>query len=144
VFLQGHPEYEANTLLLEYRRDIRRFLGHERETYPTMAQGYFDKPTVEALAALQRRALADRSEALLEDFTTILARARVTNTWRPGATRMYRNWLFDMWAQKARRLRARQWRRPGRRLLARGKAQPLGFRGSTGWTVGPEPRSSEQ
>jgi len=110
VFLQGHPEYEANTLLLEYRRDIRRFLRRERETYPTMAQGYFDKPTVEALAALQRRALADRSEALLEDFTTTLARARVSNTWRPGAARMYRNWLFDMCAQKARRVRARKWR----------------------------------
>jgi hypothetical protein len=75
-----------------------------------MAQGYFDKPTVEALAALQRRALADRSEALLEDFATTLARARVSNTWRPGAARMYRNWLFDMCAQKARRVRARKWR----------------------------------
>jgi homoserine O-succinyltransferase/O-acetyltransferase len=103
VFLQGHPEYEANTLLLEYRRDIRRFLRRERETYPTMAHGYFDKATVEALAALQQRALADRSEALLEDFTTTLAGARVVNTWRPGAAQIYRNWLFDMCAQKARK-----------------------------------------
>ena len=41
VFFQGHPEYEANTLLLEYRRDIRRFLRRERDTYPPMPQGYF-------------------------------------------------------------------------------------------------------
>src|SRR2546429_6417390 len=31
VFFQGHPEYEATTLLLEYRRDIKRFLRRERE-----------------------------------------------------------------------------------------------------------------
>jgi homoserine O-succinyltransferase len=107
VFFQGHPEYEANTLLLEYRRDIRRFLQRERETYPTMAQDYFDKATAAALAALQRRALADRSEALLEDFTTVLARARVANPWHPVAARIYRNWLFEMCAQKARRVRVR-------------------------------------
>ena len=49
VFFQGHPEYEATTLLLEYRRDIGRFLRRERETYPPMPQGYFDQETVEAL-----------------------------------------------------------------------------------------------
>src|SRR5438477_4202129 len=31
VFFQGHPEYDANTLLLEYRRDVKRFLRHETE-----------------------------------------------------------------------------------------------------------------
>src|SRR5205823_3861572 len=34
VHFQGHPEYSARTLLKEYRRDIRRFLKMERETYP--------------------------------------------------------------------------------------------------------------
>src|SRR5258708_1071627 len=39
VFLQGHPEYEAVTLLLEYRRDVARYLRSERDTYPPMPQG---------------------------------------------------------------------------------------------------------
>ena len=34
VHFQGHPEYGAQTLLKEYRRDIKRFLRGERETYP--------------------------------------------------------------------------------------------------------------
>ena len=36
VFFQGHPEYEPNTLLHEYKRDVRRYLTGERDTYPAM------------------------------------------------------------------------------------------------------------
>ena len=49
VFFQGHPEYEADSLLLEYRRDIRRFLDRERELYPSMPQGYFDEDALRLL-----------------------------------------------------------------------------------------------
>lgn len=101
VFFQGHPEYEAHTLMLEYRRDIKRYLLHERETYPPMPRGYFDDATVEALTALQERALADRREEVLADFPTALAAARVTNTWKSTATHVYRNWLQYMCARKA-------------------------------------------
>ena len=105
VFFQGHPEYEANTLLLEYRRDIKRFLRGERETYPPMPRGYFDEETVGALTAVRARALSERREELLEAFPTALLTGKVTNTWRPAAARVYRNWLFYLCAQKDRRLR---------------------------------------
>jgi homoserine O-succinyltransferase len=35
VFFQSHPEYDVDTLLREYRRDIGRFLGGERNEFPT-------------------------------------------------------------------------------------------------------------
>jgi homoserine O-succinyltransferase len=105
VFFQGHPEYEAPTLLLEYRRDIKRFLRRERETYPPMPRGYFDDGTVAALSAIRERALSDRREELLAEFPTDLAAGRVTNTWGPAAARVYRNWLLYMCAQKGRRLK---------------------------------------
>jgi len=107
VFFQGHPEYEAHSLLLEYRRDIGRFLRGEREAYPPMPEGYFDEDTVNALTALRERGLADRREELLLDFPTALAVGRVTNTWRAAARRLYRNWLSYIGAQKAQRLKAR-------------------------------------
>jgi len=107
VFFQGHPEYEAHSLLLEYRRDIGRYLGGQRETYPPMPQGYFDDDTVEALTALRERALSDRREELLADFPTALAAGKVTNTWRSSARRLYRNWLRYISTQKALRLQAR-------------------------------------
>jgi homoserine O-succinyltransferase len=100
VFFQGHPEYDAITLLLEYRRDIGRFLRGERDTYPPLPHGYFDPETVEALTALHERALLDRREELLAEFPTAMAAGKVTNTWRSTAESLYRNWLLFIRAQK--------------------------------------------
>ena len=36
VFFQGHPEYDSDTLLREYRRDVGRYLNHEATTYPSI------------------------------------------------------------------------------------------------------------
>jgi homoserine O-succinyltransferase/O-acetyltransferase len=103
VFFQGHPEYDATSLLLEYRRDIGRFLRRERETYPTMPYGYFDQETVEALNVLRQRALLDRREELLAEFPTAMAAGKLKNTWRPTAENLYRNWLSYIRAQKEQR-----------------------------------------
>ena len=54
VHFQGEPKYSVRTLLKEYRRDIRRFLKRERETYPTMPEGYFDAEAARALADFRR------------------------------------------------------------------------------------------
>jgi homoserine O-succinyltransferase len=103
VFLQGHPEYEAVTLLLEYRRDIGRYLRRERDTYPDMPEGYFDHEMVQTLAALRARALVDRREELLTEFPIAVAANQVTNTWRSGAESLYGNWVKYLHAQKAQR-----------------------------------------
>jgi homoserine O-succinyltransferase len=101
VFFQGHPEYEATTLLLEYRRDIGRFLRGERDTYPPMPQGYFDEETVGVLDDLQHRALVDRREELLADFPLAMAADRVMNNWRSAGESLYRNWLgYLAWEKK--------------------------------------------
>ena len=96
IFFQGHPEYEANTLLLQYRRDIGRYLRGEVETYPLMPQSYFDRRTVDALAALRRRALSARREDLLEDFPSALAEKNLQNKWRSAAVGIYQNWLAHL------------------------------------------------
>ena len=106
VFFQGHPEYEAVTLLLEYRRDIGRFLRGERDTYPPMPQGYFDDETVQALTTLRERALSDRREELLAEFPTAMAAGKVTNNWRSTAEELYHNWLLYICAEKKHKLRA--------------------------------------
>ncbi len=104
VLFQGHPEYGAETLLLEYRRDIRRFLRGERETYPFMPHDYFAPDAVDALNALQERARSDRREELLKEFPA--SAYHVTNTWRHAATSIYRGWLQYLCAQKEQRLSA--------------------------------------
>jgi len=106
VFFQGHPEYEASTLLLEYRRDIGRFLRGERETYPSMPQGYFDDEMVEALTALRQRLMADRREELLAEFPIAAAVSKVTNTWQSTAQQLYRNWLLYLAGERKQKLSA--------------------------------------
>ncbi len=104
VFFQGHPEYESDSLLLEYRRDVGRYLLGERDTYPLMPRGYFDHETVTALTALQNEAMLRPSEDLLAGVLTVLGKARIVNTWHSTATCIYRNWLEYICAQKQLRL----------------------------------------
>src|ERR1700675_5075044 len=68
VHFQGHPEYGTRSLLKEYRRDIRRFLRRERETYPTMPHGYFDAAAAKLLSDFQESAVAEPHEGLLAKF----------------------------------------------------------------------------
>ncbi len=93
VFFQGHPEYDAINLLLEYRRDIGRYLRFERDTYPSMPLGYFSEEIEAELLVLRERAVRDRREEVLSGFPTETAAAQVINNWRPSAERVYRNWL---------------------------------------------------
>jgi homoserine O-succinyltransferase/O-acetyltransferase len=108
VFFQGHPEYEAASLLLEYRRDIRRFLNSERDLYPSMPQGYFDEHAAAALSVLRARALSDRRGQSFADFPAAMRAASVRSTWRPEAVRFYRNWLRYLSEQRDKRLESRQ------------------------------------
>ncbi len=105
VFFQGHPEYEAASLSLEYRRDIRRFLYKERDVYPAMPHGYFDEESVALSAALRERVLAGRSQPPSVDFLPAL---RAACTWRAEAVRFYRNWLHYLSEQKSKTLEIRQ------------------------------------
>jgi homoserine O-succinyltransferase len=100
LFFQGHPEYESDTLLREYQRDVRRYIKGEVPRYPLMPGNYFDETTVEELTALQGKALARRSEELVPELTAILANKRIVNTWQSSAARIYRNWLGHICAQK--------------------------------------------
>jgi homoserine O-succinyltransferase len=100
VFLQGHPEYEANTLLLEYRRDIGRYLRRERDTYPQIPRGYFDFEAVRVMAALQEKAMSDRRQELLLDFPMARLEERIKNRWRGAGAHLYRNWLVHLRERK--------------------------------------------
>ncbi len=106
VFFQGHPEYEAATLLREYRRDIRRFLRRETEAYPAAPRAYFDENCAALLAGMKRKAHLNREEEALADFPSGALASTLSNSWRSSAVSVYRNWLSYLSAQKYQRLRA--------------------------------------
>jgi homoserine O-succinyltransferase len=100
VFFQGHPEYESDTLLLEYRRDVGRYLRGETDAYPLIPNGYFDQKTAAELTVLQKRAISHKRADLLEEVTAALGKSSIENTWHSAAICIYRNWLEYICAQK--------------------------------------------
>jgi homoserine O-succinyltransferase/O-acetyltransferase len=91
LFIQGHPEYERDALLREYRRDIRRFLSGEREDYPDMPEHYFTPAAAAAVASFAARAQKKRDIALLAEFPAVQETALKAG-WDDAALLLYRNW----------------------------------------------------
>ena len=52
VFLQGHPEYDANSLAREYRRDMDQYLRGESDRIPARPKGYFGAEAEAKLSAM--------------------------------------------------------------------------------------------
>ena len=115
ILFQGHPEYDERALLREYRRDIGRFLRGQRETYPTMPQGYIDDAAADVLAAFREQALSQRHEELLECFPATMVERHLRSTSGASAARIYRNWLSHLLAEKAKGVKSKvylpRWRR---------------------------------
>jgi len=104
VFFQGHPEYEANTLLLEFRRDVRRYLEGESNACPSPPREYFDRDTeMELTAVLGETGI--RPRVRLVELYRLLDDAEAENGWHSTATRLYRNWLELIAARKQLRSR---------------------------------------
>jgi homoserine O-succinyltransferase len=101
VFFQGHPEYESDTLMREYRRDAGRYLRHEASKYPSVPHGYFDAKTEATLGTLRERALASRSKEVQASLARALEETEIKNTWHGTATRIYGNWLEHLCACKS-------------------------------------------
>ena len=103
LFLQGHPEYEATTLLREYRRDVGRYLRRERDTYPALPQGYLNDEAAAVAAAFRALALADRRDHLIASFPMGALEAGLESPWRDCAVGIYQKWLEFQRGRKAER-----------------------------------------
>ncbi|MGC1976400.1 MAG: homoserine O-succinyltransferase, partial [Candidatus Sulfotelmatobacter sp.] len=101
LHFQGHPEYGARTLLKEYRRDIKRFLRRERETYPTMPHGYFDTVASKLLSDFKEQVISNPREELMTGFPEAAVVDAVRSTWQASAATVYRNWLQYLISKKA-------------------------------------------
>ena len=84
VFLQGHPEYDANSLAREYRRDMGRYLRRETDRYPPRPKGYFTAEAEAELDALEFQARKDPNCLPMEDLSRIRCARRPPR--RNGAT----------------------------------------------------------
>jgi len=94
VFFQGHPEYDTNSLLKEYKREVTRFFTGEREDYPPMPENYLNE---DAAAIAERHAeqvkQARQQGREMPPFPEAHLEPLLENTWRDTAKSIVNNWL---------------------------------------------------
>jgi homoserine O-succinyltransferase len=96
IFSQGHPEYDINSLLKEYKREVFRFADGERPTYPPFPQNYFNETCERLGRELERtaRRLQKAGGSLSqEDFPEEEFESQLHNTWGDSGKAVFNNWL---------------------------------------------------
>ncbi len=97
VLVQGHPEYGPDSLLREYRRDVRRYLRGERDTFPPLPEHYLSGPALTLVERFAATALAGpRDERAMHSFPFEEIARHLDGRWSPWANTLYSNWLGEV------------------------------------------------
>jgi len=94
VYFQGHPEYDYNSLLKEYKREVLRFVAGEIEAYPPHPENYF--PETAAAIADEYQAIVLASQAAntpIPPFPEAAIEQHLDNTWGDTGKALFNNWL---------------------------------------------------
>lgn len=94
VFFQGHPEYDAVSLLKEYKREVTRYLTGVRSTYPPYPENYLYDEAREVLENYKQ--LIERAEGNYDSippFPDKQLEKLVDNTWSDTGKAIINNWL---------------------------------------------------
>ena len=94
IYFQGHPEYDRNSLLKEYKREVLRYLAGELPSPPPFPEHYFSadaKRIAERYIELARKAQAGNEP--LPALPEAKIEAMLDNTWGDTAKAMVNNWL---------------------------------------------------
>lgn len=90
IFFQGHPEYDINSLLKEYRREVQRYLIGKLDTIPPCPINYFSP---EARQVVQNILLNAEQNGKLPDSFENDIEVHLDNTWGDTAKAIVSNWL---------------------------------------------------
>jgi homoserine O-succinyltransferase len=94
VYFQGHPEYNANSLLKEYKREVYGYFNGERESAPRYPEHYFSTEAREIAARYMQAAdHLVRSGKEPPSFPESELDALVDNTWGDTGRAIINNWL---------------------------------------------------
>lgn len=93
VYFQGHPEYDSNSLLKEYKRELLAYLAGERDQ-PPFPEHYIS-PAAEMIIHdyLHRAEHAQTQGDPFPDFPEEAVLPHLDNTWGDTAKVIFNNWL---------------------------------------------------
>jgi homoserine O-succinyltransferase len=94
VFLQGHPEYDAVSLLKEYKREVTRFLAGELDAIPPLPERYLSADAARRAHEHLDEVLAARAAGTPPPQFPEPELARgLDDTWADTAKAVFANWL---------------------------------------------------
>ncbi len=97
VFLQGHPEYDKESLLKEYKREVQRFIGGERD-YPIFPANYLSLQAKAILKEHQIQILqAISSGEMPPEFPEQHIIQLLHNSWKDSANAFTNRWLGQVY-----------------------------------------------
>lgn len=91
VYFQGHPEYDAISLLKEYKREVFRYLDGDLDSPPPFPENYFPPEAKEISARFLDEAA--KAGSTLPVFPEDKLRPLVDNTWGDTGKAIVNNWL---------------------------------------------------
>lgn len=89
IFMQGHPEYDTNSLLKEYKREVTNFTEGRRPDYPPVPAGYFDKDGLDIASAHKTATLHGN----VVEFPEKALEETLNNTWIDSARSLVSTWM---------------------------------------------------
>ncbi len=94
VFCQGHPEYDANSLIKEYKREVGRYIFENLQDYPQYPENYLSVSNAAILDEYKDRIiLARRRGDIPPQFPEHLIVPTLDNTWHDSAEAVINNWI---------------------------------------------------
>jgi homoserine O-succinyltransferase len=98
VFFQGHPEYDAISLLKEYKREVILYFNAEREDYPPFPDNYLAVQTQAILNEYRQQLIAARKQQqAMPAFPEKLISPHIDNTWHDSAEAIINNWIGQVY-----------------------------------------------
>jgi len=102
IFFQGHPEYDAISLLKEYKREVVHFIKNYQNNqhedylanYPPFPENYFNNYQKSILNEYRFRLFnALETESKVPIFPEQLLNSSLENTWHDTADEVISNWM---------------------------------------------------
>lgn len=94
VFFQGHPEYDINSLLKEYKREVLMYIAKQRDDYPPFPENYFSLQVQAILLEYQENLLESiANNTSAPEFPEALIHSLLHNTWHDSAEAVINNWV---------------------------------------------------
>ena len=94
IYFQGHPEYDINSLLKEYKREVQRFLDGELDELPPCPERYFSSDAARIVERFAQQLMQARQNG--HAFSDLLEQEiapELDNTWGDTAKAIINNWL---------------------------------------------------